>query len=114
MTLAEAAAELGFGEDAPARRRLAYLIRQREFEIGKPIMLGGGRGSKRMVTLATLRRHFPELVDDRSNFATMVTSAVDEIREDIAALKLRNSALAAEFRKLKRLVLEDQSSRTGP
>jgi hypothetical protein len=103
MTMREAAQEIGMGDSPQAARRLGYLIRKREAEIGKRIMIGGGQGRANKVTVAALRRHFDDLVDDQSYFARIVSEAVDEIREDMLELRGRLKALAAEFRKLKKL-----------
>jgi hypothetical protein len=101
MTLREAASEMGLGADRAAARRLGYMIAGREAEIGKRIVIGGGRGRDRLVTIASLRQHFPELVDDRSVLAHMLADEVADIREDILLLKRRDNALAAAIRKLR-------------
>jgi hypothetical protein len=111
MPLVEAARELGIGSDESAARRLAYMIRKRERETGKKILIGGGRGVKLMVTVAALRKHFDDLVDDRSYLARIVDEAMSEFQDDIAALKMRDKALAAEIRELKKLAKRCEASR---
>lgn len=51
-----------------------------------------------VTTLPTLRNHFPEWFDTRSEMAELLREYVEKINEDIAELKSRDNALASRIR----------------
>jgi len=77
-----------YGEDnAASRRRVTRLLRRRERDSGKSIIIGGGHGTKLYTTLALLRSGAPELVDNQSQLVRMLEQCVEDIREDVATTR---------------------------
>lgn len=104
LTMRQAAAELGLGDDPPAGRRLARLIRKREQETGKKILLGGGAGRRLLVTKASLRKHFDDLCDEGGFFNQVLKEQRDWVRDEVKVLEGRDKALAASIRAVRREV----------
>ena len=62
---------------------------------GKQILIGGGKGRRIQVTLASLRSGFPELVDTADYFTKIIEENTEELRGDMLTQAQVDRALGA-------------------
>jgi len=87
LTLRQAATLFGFGDDRAAARRLFRLVRRRELELGHPIMIQARPGGCYLLTLAALRRHFSELVDEGGYYQAVLHDTVEWVEAELACVR---------------------------
>lgn len=83
----EAAEACGIGEDRAAARRLLRLLRRRELVTGKRIVIEAPRGGRHLVTLASLRRHFSDLVDEGGYYEAVLEDVVEWVRAELRQVR---------------------------
>jgi len=98
LTMGQLCEQMGIAEDPGAPRRMARLIRRREREIQKKILVGGGQGRKLTVTIAALRKSCPDLVDEIAIVSDIIEEYLGEMNGKLRELKLRDGHLAASIR----------------
>ncbi len=106
LSMRQAASRLGFGDSVPAARKLTRLVRKREQEIGKKILIGGGRGRRIYITIAALRKHYDDLVDEGGYLNKVLDDLKSWITDEVKVLQGRDRVLGANIRKLRREVAE--------
>lgn len=74
-------------DNAASRRKVTRMLRRRESETGKMILLGGGHGRALYTTMQMLAAGAPELVDRRDQMAGMLEEFVDDLREDVRSTR---------------------------
>lgn len=107
-------------DNAASRRKVTRMLRRREAETGKTILLGGGHGRTLYTTMQMLAAGAPELVDTRSQMAGMLEEFVDDLREDVRTTRdyarsvgRRVSVLNTQHATLTKIVTEGHSLKLG-
>lgn len=100
LTLREAAELVGMGVKRSSARKLGRLLRRKERRSRTEILirLGDAPNAPVVTTVPLLRQHCPELFDTREEALEIVREYVDDLRDAVAELKLRDKALAARIR----------------
>jgi hypothetical protein len=99
LTLRQAAQFLGINPTRNALDRLRRTLRARETNLGAEILVqvGEGPGARLRVTIATLRRHCPELFSDEDDIYRAISDLSQKLTEEIEDLHVRMSKIEGHF-----------------
>lgn len=100
LTLREAAELVGMGSSRRSARRLLRLLRRKERRTGSEIVirLSDAPNAACVTTIPLLRQYCSELFDTREETLEIVREYVDDLRDAVAELRLRDQALAARIK----------------
>lgn len=92
----------GWPSSPSAIRRLKKRLLRRQELAGVEFLtrMGGGPTSPLVTTIALLRKHCPEMVDNAQEALDLVADIINRLKSEIAELKLENQRLRHRVFKL--------------
>lgn len=106
LTVRELADAMGLSGEAGRKKLLRYLMAvERRKGVAILIAKGDGKQCRYMVTMASIRRHCPELIDDRGELTERQAEMRDAMQDYVTAVR-------AKIERLEETV-EDLSEQVG-